>query len=407
MREAKRVEAMLDHVIRQIRVMESLPHAEVRWSQPSSVRPPEKNIILDSFGFTLLERRLPPGWLLGLKEQVTLLPSKSYADGILEIKASDGNSATVLIEAKQRYLEARDVSRQVRVWRNASINQVPSLAKEEANILVVTPYLGQSARDELAREGISFVDLTGNIRFVLRKPAVFIEAQGSNRNPLRENVPLKSLKGRGAGRVVRGLLDYQPPFGIRRLSSEIKTSAASISRVVDLLEREAIVNRDSPRGQILSVNWEHLLRRWIRDYDFMGANKMKTYLEPRGIPEALSKLIKAHFQYAITGSFAAARYAPVTQSRLLAIYVDYPELVEEQLQLRNAETGSNVLLGRPFDPVVFERTETSDQLVYARVSQVAADLLTGTGRNPSEGEGLIAWMKENEDKWRIPLTLLT
>jgi hypothetical protein len=354
-----------------------------------------------------LERRLPPGWLLRLKEQVRLLPSKYYADGILEIKTSDGTSATVLIEAKQRYLEARDVPRQVRVWRKASIDQGLSLTNEEANILVVTPYLGQSARDELAREGISFVDLTGNIRFVLRKPTVFVEAQGSNKNPLRENVPLKSLKGRRAGRVVRGLLDYQPAFGIRRLSSEIQASAASISRVVDLLEREAIINRDSPRGQILSVNWEQLLRRWIRDYNFMEANKMRTYLEPRGIPEALSKLTKVNLKYAITGSFAAARYAPITQSRLLIVYADYPEVAEERLQLRNAETGGNILLGRPFDPVVFERTETSNRLTYARVSQVAADLLTGTGRSPSEGEALIAWMKENEEKWRILLTPLT
>jgi hypothetical protein len=139
----------------------------------------------------------------------------------------------------------------------------------------------------------------------------------------------------------------------------------------------------------------------------MEANRMRAYLEPRGIPHALERLAQADFKYAITGSFAAARYAPVTQSRLLAVYVDYPEDAVEQLQLRNAETGGNVLLGRPFDPVVFERTDVSDQVVYARVSQVAADLLTGTGRNPAEGEALIAWMKEHEDKWRIPSTQLT
>jgi hypothetical protein len=354
-----------------------------------------------------LERRLPPDWLLSLKEQVRLLPSGKRADGILEIQTSDGTSAKVVIEAKQSYLEARDVSRQVRVWRNALTDQGLSTTNDEANILVVTPYLGQSARDELAREGISFVDLTGNMRFVLRKPAVFVEAQGSSKNPLRENVPLKSLRGRGAGRVVRGLLDYQPPFGIRRLSSEIQTSAASTSRVVDLLEREAIVNRDSPRGQIRSVNWEQLLRRWTRDYRLMEANKMRTYLEPRGIGEALSRLSNAKLRYAVTGSLAATRYAPITQSRLLIVYVDDPELAREQLQLRNAETGGNVLLGRPFDPVVFERTETSNGLTYARVSQVAVDLLTGIGRSPDEGEALVAWMKENEEEWRILLTLHT
>jgi len=350
-----------------------------------------------------LGRRLPPGWLLSLKKQVSLPTSKRYADGILEVTASDGTSATVLIETKQNYLEARDLLRQLSTWRKALINQRLSSPNEEANILVVTPYLGQSARDELAKEGISFADSTGNIRFVLSKPAVFIEAQGSNKNPFREDAPLKSLKGRGAGRVVRGMLDYQPPFGIRKLADETLTSAASISRVIDLLERENIVNRDSPRGQVLSVNWEQLLRRWIRDYNFLEANKMKTYLEPRGIPELLSKLTKANFKYAITGSYAATRYAPVAQSRLLTIYVDYPEGAEEQLQLRNAETGGNILLGQPYDPVVFERTEISDQLTYARVSQVAADLLTGVGRNPSEGEALIEWMRENEDKWRIPL----
>jgi hypothetical protein len=352
-----------------------------------------------------LERRLPPCWLLRLEEQVRLLPSEKYADGILEIKTPDGTPATVLIEARQTSLEARDIPRQVRVWRTASANK--GLTSREADILVVTPYLGQSARDELAREGVSFVDLTGNIRFVLRKPAVFVEAQGSNRNPLRENVPLKSLRGRRAGRVVRGLLDYQPPFGIRRLSSEIQTSAASISRVVDLLEREAIVSRDSPRGQILSVNWEGLLRRWILDYSFTEANKMRTYLQPRGIPEALRKLTETNLKYAITGSFATARYAPISPSRLLVLYADYPDAAEEQLELRIAETGGNVLLGRPFDPVVFERTETSNRLTYAGVSQVAADLLTGTGRNPSEGEALVAWMKENEEKWRTRLTPLT
>lgn len=351
-----------------------------------------------------LERRLPPDWLLSLKEQVRLLPSDRRVDGILEIQTSDGTSATVLIKARQSYLEARDVSRQVRVWQNALTDQGLSTTNDEANILVVTPYLGQSARDELAREGISFVDLTGNMRFVLRKPAVFVEAQGSSKNPLRENVPLKSLRGRGAGRVVRGLLDYQPPFGIRRLSSEIQTSAASTSRVVDLLEREAIVNRDSPRGQIRSVNWEQLLRRWTRDYRLMEANKMRTYLEPRGIGEALSRLSKAKLRYAVTGSLAATRYAPITQSRLLIVYVDDPELAREQLQLRNAETGGNVLLGRPFDPVVFERTETSNGLTHVRVSQVAVDLLTGVGRSPDEGEALVDWMKENEEEWRILLT---
>jgi hypothetical protein len=33
-------------------------------------------------------------------------------------------------------------------------------------------------------------------------------------------------------------------------------------------------------------------------------------------------------------------------------------------------------------------------------AQIAADLLTGSGRMPSEGDELIAWMKANERDWR-------
>lgn len=174
--------------------------------------------------------------------------------------------------------------------------------------------------------------------------------------------------------------------------------------MIELLDREAIIRRDSPRGRIQSVAWERLLRRWTRDYSFVESNNMKTYLEPRGMQEALGKLGKATFKYAITGSYAAVRFAPVTQSRLFTVYVEYPEFAQELLGLRRAETGGNVLIGKPFDPVVFERTEIADGLIYARVSQVAADLLSGPGRNPSEGEALIDWMKTNEGKWRIPLT---
>ena len=51
--------------------------------------------------------------------------------------------------------------------------------------------------------------------------------------------------------------------------------------------------------------------------------------------------------------------------------------------------------------IVFRDTRRSE-LGYkvAAPEQVAADLLTGPGRNPSEGEELIKWMEENESEWR-------
>jgi len=64
------------------------------------------------------------------------------------------------------------------------------------------------------------------------------------------------------------------------------------------------------------------------------------------------------------------------------------------------DSGANVLLIEPFDKVVFERTMRFGELVTVAPSQVAVDLLTGPGREPSEGEELLRWMKENVDAWQ-------
>ena len=116
------------------------------------------------------------------------------------------------------------------------------------------------------------------------------------------------------------------------------------------------------------------------------------------------RLRNANFRYAVTGSFAATRLAPVAEPRLVTIYAEDPEAAAGQLGLRSAETGGNVLILRPFDPVAFERAQCADGITYTRVTQVLADLMKGPGRGPAEAEGLVEWMRDNEDIWKLPVT---
>jgi hypothetical protein len=104
--------------------------------------------------------------------------------------------------------------------------------------------------------------------------------------------------------------------------------------------------------------------------------------------------------HAITGSFAAARIAPVASPRLATIYVNHVADAARLLGLREAESGANVCLVAPRDSFVFERTIEQDGLVFAAPSQVAADLLSSPGRGPAEAEALIEWMKMHEEVWR-------
>lgn len=357
-----------------------------------------------------IRKRLPPDWFLhdrGIEQREPA--GKGHFDAVLDIRDPQGSSATILVEAKGRPMEASQVIGLLEHWRRtlaAPSNRIPGL-ESDSSFMVVAPYLGPSARERLSEAGVSFADSTGNIRFVIHRPTVFIEAQGASRNPWREQTSLHSLKGRGAARVVRGFLDYQPPFGTRELASTTKTSAASVSRVSDLLERETIIHRETPRGRILSVDWERLARRWAVDYRFLDTNGMTPWLEPRGIRTLFDRLRDANFTYAVTGSFAAIRFAPVAEPRLAVVYAADPDDAATRLGLRPADTGGNVLVGRPFDPVVFERTQFAEGITYARVTQVLVDLLKGPGRGPAEAESLIEWMRDNEDTWQLPLMRTT
>ena len=356
-----------------------------------------------------LRRRLPPDWSLErLRQGLSAGPGRSRVDAALAVADPRGESATIIVEAKGQPLEARAVNsllHQSERLLDASV-ELPS-TEGSRSFMVISPFLGPSAKERLADAGISYADATGNLRFVTSRPAVFIETEGAVRNPWRENVPLRSLQGRRSARVVRAFLDYRPPYGTRELAALSENAPASISRVADLLERDAIIERASPRGAIVSVDWKRLLHRWAVDYDFSAANRMIPCLEPRGLPRLFEKLREAEFGYVVTGSFAGNRYAALAEPRLATVYVADLGDAMNRLGLRPADTGGNVLIGQPFDPVVFDRTERDEGITYVRVTQVVADLMTGPGRGPAEAEGLIEWMEVNEETWRLPSTSTT
>jgi len=325
------------------------------------------------------------------RKQIKLQEPSRVIDATIDIKSPDGAKGRMLVEAKRR-IDPKDV------YQLAA--QLSKLMEPGETPLVIAPFLGTHTRKLLAEANISYVDVTGNMRVHLHEPALYVETAGAVSDPWRgEQQPLRSLKGPAAGKTVRALCDFQPPYGIRDIAERANIPASSVSRVVALLEREAFLTR-TPQGAVAAVQWGPLIERWTQDYNLATSNTTHTYLESRGLDALLRKLKGLSLTYAVTGSLAAAHVAPVTASRLAAIYVTDREVAAEALGLRQADRGVNVLLLEPFDSVVFARTVSRDDVVYAALSQVAADLLTSPGRGPQEGEALLRWMEENEDAWR-------
>ena len=335
---------------------------------------------------------LPADWGLTTTDEVG---TGSRLDLVVRLIAPDGTSGILVLEAK-RSLLPRDVPEIVAKLRS----RVERERLADAGLIVVAPYLSQTTREQLEARGANYLDSTGNLFVRSNRPGLFIRLNGASKDPWPSNEALRSLKGRGTARAVRALLDFTPPYGVRDLASHADVPLASLSRTVDLLDRDGLVDR-SPRGPITDSDWRGVIRRWAKDYDIATSNQVSTYLDPRGLSTFTTKIGKFKRGYATTGSLAAQRFSPVAPSRLAAVYVDDVVTWSERLDLRSADAGANVWLIEPYDDVVFDRTRNRDGLVCVNPSQLAVDLLTGPGRDPSEGEELLAWMEGNQDAWRL------
>ena len=321
----------------------------------------------------------------------------SALDALLRVVGPDGRGAVFAVEAKST-VNPRDIPLLLERIERAVARET-SLGAEGAVPVVVARYLNPRARDMLEERGASYADATGNLRLTVESPAIFARTTGAAADPWRgPDRETRTLKGAPAATVVRALADFCTPLRVRELAERSGASLGSTARMVDLLEREALLQRDEKKT-IVAVDWQALLRRWSEDYSFQGSNDLRAGFEPRGIDRALQRLTASSAAYAITGSLSAVRVSEIAEPRLAMIFAEDPEALAGELGLRDAGP-PNVMIARPYVPALMERADEVGGLRYAALSQTAADLLSGPGRSPAEAEALLTWMNRNEPAWR-------
>jgi predicted transcriptional regulator len=342
-----------------------------------------------------LRDRAPADWTFTASTRPELMAEAGRVDLAIEIGAP-GVGATLAVEAK-RSLEPRAVGSLF-----GSVGRTIRKLSPNIPVLVVAPWLSARTRELLASEGLNYLDLTGNARVHLDRPALFIETQGADRDPSPAPRGQARLRGPKAGRLIRFLVDVRPPYGVRELAQATGLAPGYVSRLLNVLEQEALIDR-SKNGSVESAEAAGLLRRWTQNYDVFKNNGSSAFLAARGAAEAMRGLaeLEQGTLTAVTGSFAAVRIAPVAAPTLLAVYCEELEPIARALDLVPADQGANVVLLRPFDSVVWERTSWENDMRYVAASQTAADCLTGNGRMPAEGEAMLNWMQLNEAEWRL------
>jgi hypothetical protein len=333
-------------------------------------------------GIEQLRALLPAGWRVD-REGAT------STDALIRITAPDTRSATFAVEVKRR-LPPGNVG-QLAMKMDRLSDERPA---------VFAGWLSPSTRRALRDADIGFLDLTGNVDLRLQRPGLFLRDVGAAKDPTPASGAIKSLRGIGAARAVRALVDFDPPYGVRELAQASGASAPVISRVIGLLERDELLTRN---GRITRVDWEGVLRRWAEDYDFAKANRVLGAIDPRGMNAFLAKLSAYTEQWAATGTLGVPPGVAVVPMGLAAIYVSSAESAARHLKLTLTETGTNVLLIEPPDEGAFVRSKKgSDGITRCAPTQVVVDLLTGPGRGSSEAEALLLWMRR-DTSWRREL----
>jgi hypothetical protein len=331
---------------------------------------------------------MPLGWALDTEG-----PIPPEVDAVLVIRAPDGSRGRILIEAKPR-ATAADAAR-----LGPRLAEIRDREGADGG-LFISGYLSELSRKRLTEAGVSYLDLTGNVRTSLDRPALWILTQGAARDPSPIRRGARSLKGAKAGRLVRALCDWKPPVGVRELARRAGVDAGYTTRVLTLLEEENVVERGE-RGDVALVRWGELLALWAKDRDAGATDRVLPCLSPRGLEFFEGQLRAFAGRYALTASLAVPPEAVVAPVGRVTCFVDDPGRAASDLGLVETDSGSNVLLLRPIDPVVYERTRTARGLNLVAVSQCAADLLAGTGREPAQADALLNWMEKNKDAWRF------
>lgn len=331
-----------------------------------------------------LQAILPPDWRWRLR-----VPDRpSEADALLDLNDPRGTSMQLRVELKSRLFPS-DIVRQLR-WYG-----------ESGPWLVAAPVVGARARQLLADEGISWIELgteecriaVGPLR-IERLPArgarVPVTGAGTTR------APAATIRGAGtvgeggrryvadpfsgkALRIVRWLLiDPQRQWTLEEMVTAARASPGFVSRTFATLERDAYMERQPGANRVRDA--EGLLAAWAAAPPPADRAESRVSLQqsPQAILDAIRGIPQAP-RYALTAEAAAEQVAPFARFSRVEMYVDETEPWERLLDLTPVPRGGNVDLIVPADAGVFDGSRRTRELWLVSRPQLYVDLKRRAG----------------------------
>lgn len=256
--------------------------------------------------------------------------------------------------------------------------------------VAVAEYIGWESASLLRRNGLGYLDLSGNCYLAFEN--VLIEKEGKpNLRPSTR--PLKSLFAPRATRVVRVLLaNPLRTWRLEELARAAEVSLGHAHNVVKRLEELAwVVRGENHRIQL--VKSADLLESWCESYSYRQ-NRLATYFSPERITGRLMADIARQAagdgrRYAFTLHSGARLVAPNIRFPVIHCYLEgAPDPFARLLGLRPGEGQGNVYLLTPYDQGVFYGPLEKGGLSVVSLPQLYVDLYHYERRGREQAEYL-------------------
>jgi len=324
--------------------------------------------------FMELPGRYNPLRFSELKEGVVTIKG-FQPDAITAISLEDGPSYAALIE----FVPVAN-PKSIRLKCRMLVDYICELGQEKVGLsIVIAPFIGETQAEILKEQGVSWLDLSGNM--MINVPGrIYIERTG-NKNKFPDSAPIKKIFQGTSSLVIRALLlktegfssQYEIVDFINSRNASITT--ATVSRVLKSLEEELLINKT--KSSISVINREKLLDKLTDGYTNSSKRKgVKKYkLSAKDVKKVFCALFERGVDYAACGFYAA-------QIKGLAVTTQATILIKNYEEAKKAFNLSNVKVEPDSEFGNLTLVETKDNCVWFNIKKVAplivAPLITVT-----------------------------
>ncbi len=291
--------------------------------------------------------------------------NKMQIDVVAEAFIADGFSFKVFIEIAP-IASSKIIQQKCKVLRDvfSRINESNSVP------VIAAPYIGNKQADILADEGISWIDLCGNMRIQIPNQ-IYVERTGKP-NKYPDSVPIRKIFEGTSSLVTRALL--LQPEGFSSLSQIVdfinsrnsNITLSTVSKVLNALEQELYI--DKSKSLIRVREPAKLLEKLAESYkNSIERKTRKSYKFSVDTPESFfSNLFEQQIDYVACGFYAA-------QLKSLVVTNEMTIFVKDIEQVRKTAKRFNYPVEFTPDTEYGNLTiiETNDPGVWFNISQPA------------------------------------